>query len=331
MDIKKNFIYGFVNKINESYNIPRQKLPTVYFQTGDIETIKRSTLLKGSISGNNVLPVFVKKYLDLDHIIDFKNINKYKLNNNHINLINIKYNPKKAFENISNKSNSYIKKSFDKALEIIKLGVSNKLINGPISKKNFLNKKYLGITEYLAKKSKSKKIAMLIYNNNLSVCPITTHLPLKMVPKKITKKIIYEKIILINNFYKNYRGFKPKIAILGLNPHCESISKFNEDEKVLKPTIKNLVKLKYKVSGPYPADTIFLKNNRKKFNVIVGMYHDQVLTPLKTLYEYDAINITLGLPFFRVSPDHGPNEKMVDKNQSDPKSLIKAISFLDRN
>ena len=74
--LKKNFIYGFVNKINESYNIPRQKLPTVYFQTGDIETIKRSTLLKGSISGNNVLPVFVKKYLDLDHAIDFKNINK---------------------------------------------------------------------------------------------------------------------------------------------------------------------------------------------------------------------------------------------------------------
>ncbi len=74
--LKKNFIYGFVDKINESYNIPRQKLPTVYFQTGDIETIKRSTLLKGSISGNNVLPVFVKKYLDLDHKIDFKNINK---------------------------------------------------------------------------------------------------------------------------------------------------------------------------------------------------------------------------------------------------------------
>ena len=74
--LKKNFIYGFVSKINESYNIPRQKLPTIYFQTGDIETIKRSTLLKGSISGNNVLPVFVKKYLDLDHAIDFKNINK---------------------------------------------------------------------------------------------------------------------------------------------------------------------------------------------------------------------------------------------------------------
>ena len=88
---------------------------------------------------------------------------------------------------------------------------------------------------------------------------------------------------------------------------------------------------KYNVSGPYSADTIFLKDNRKKFDVIVGMYHDQVLTPLKTLFEYDAINITLGLPFIRISPDHGPNEKMLGKNLSNPLSLLKAIKFLDKN
>ena len=81
----------------------------------------------------------------------------------------------------------------------------------------------------------------------------------------------------------------------------------------------------------YSADTIFLKENRKKFNVIVGMYHDQVLTPMKTLFEYDAINITLGLPFTRVSPDHGPNESMLGQNLSNPLSLIKAIKFLEKN
>ena len=85
------------------------------------------------------------------------------------------------------------------------------------------------------------------------------------------------------------------------------------------------------VYGPYSADTIFLKKNREKFQVILGMYHDQVLTPLKTLFEYDAINITLGLPIIRISPDHGPNEKMIGKNISNPLSLIKAISFLDKN
>ena len=119
------------------------------------------------------------------------------------------------------------------------------------------------------------------------------------------------------------------MAITGLNPHCESVDNFNEDEKIIKPAIKSLNKNNYKISGPFSADTMFLKNNRKKYNVIIGMYHDQVLTPLKTLVEYDAINITLGLPFIRVSPDHGPNEKMLGKNKSNPLSLIKSLKFLD--
>ena len=118
---------------------------------------------------------------------------------------------------------------------------------------------------------------------------------------------------------------------MGLNPHCESIDKINEDKKIISPIIKKLKKKSYKISGPYSADTIFLKKNREKFNLIIGMYHDQVLTPMKTLYEYDAINITLGLPFIRVSPDHGPNEKMMGKNLSNPLSLIKSFKFLDRN
>ena len=171
---------------------------------------------------------------------------------------------------------------------------------------------------------------MLIYNKNLSVCPLTTHLPIKQVAQKINKKSINEKVILINNFYKNFLGITPRIAVLGLNPHCESLHNFNEDEKIIKPAVNSLKK-RFKISGPYPADTIFIKKIRKKFDVIIGMYHDQVLTPIKTLYEYDAINITLGLPFVRISPDHGPNEKMMGKNSSNPLSLIKAINFLDKN
>ena len=170
---------------------------------------------------------------------------------------------------------------------------------------------------------------MLIYNKNLSVSPLTTHLPLKVVSKKINKNLIIEKVKIINNFFRDRMGKKPKIAVIGLNPHCESIDTFNEDQKILKPAIKYLSKLKYKISGPFPADTIFLKKNRENFDVIIGMYHDQVLTPIKTLYEYDAINITLGLPFIRVSPDHGPNEKMLGKKLSNPLSLIKAMQFLD--
>ena len=264
-------------------------------------------------------------------ILDRNNLNNYNLNNSQINLININYNQRRAFESISVKSNLYINNCFREAFRVINKYKFKKFINGPINKKTFLNKNYLGITEFISKRFKIKNNAMLIYNKNLSVCPLTTHLPLSSVPKRINKKLIIEKVKLINNFYKKKFNFNPKIAILGLNPHCESNKSYNEDEKIIKPTINILKRQKKKVSGPYPADTVFLKQNRTKFNVILGMYHDQVLTPIKTLFEYDAINITLGLPFIRISPDHGPNERMMGKNQSNPLSLIKAINFLDKN
>ena len=261
--------------------------------------------------------------------IDFLDIENYNFDNRKINLIDVKFDQKKPFKRISNKSNTYIEKSFEIAIQILKKRITNKFINGPISKKFFLKKKFLGITEYLAFKTKTKNFAMLIYNKELSVCPLTTHLPLKKVPKKISNNLIRNKVKLIDNFYKKYFKHRPKIAITGLNPHCESTDDFNEDDKIIKPTTKSLIKSNYKIFGPFAADTIFLRKNRKKFNVIIGMYHDQVLTPIKTLFEYDAINITLGLPFIRISPDHGPNESMLGKNKSNPKSLINALTFLD--
>jgi len=193
-----------------------------------------------------------------------------------------------------------------------------------------LKKRYPGITEFLAKKFNSKNYAMLIYNKKISVCPLTTHIPIKFVPQKITKRLIINKIILIKNFFQKVLKKNPKIAITGLNPHCESTHKFNEDEKIIAPTIGILKKKKILVYGPFSADTIFLKQNRKKFDVVVGMYHDQVLAPLKTLFEYDAINITIGLPVIRISPDHGPNKGMIGKNVSNPLSLIRALEFLDK-
>ena len=258
-------------------------------------------------------------------------LNKLKLDNKTINIVDVDYNQDISFQKISFKSNKYIEECFEISLKILESGISTKFINGPISKTSFLNKKFLGITEYLEKKIRSNQSAMLIYNKELSVCPITTHLPLKSVVKNITKKKIIEKVTLINNFYTKILGFKPKIGVLGINPHCESIEKYNEDEKVIKPTIKYLSKKKINIKGPYSADTAFLKKNRVNFNIIIGMYHDQVLTPIKTLYEYDAINITLGLPFIRVSPDHGPNQNMLGQNKSNPLSLIRAIEFLEKN
>ena len=300
----------------------------IFFKALKTERFKSPILLIASI---DILKLQMKKlrFKKKIKLLTLHEIQKTKLDNRSINLISIRYSQNKPFEKLSSKSNDYIKLSFDLALKIIKKKITNKFINGPVSKKFFLKNKFLGITEYLAHKTKTKKYAMLIYNKNLSVSPITTHLPLKHVSKNISKNLILEKVKLINSFFKKNLKKKPNIAITGLNPHCESIDMFNEDQKILKPVIKYLLKLKYKVSGPFAADTIFLKKNRKKFDVIIGMYHDQVLTPLKTLYEYDAINITLGLPFIRVSPDHGPNERMLGKNLSNPLSLIRAMKFLD--
>ena len=264
-------------------------------------------------------------------LIDSNKINFYSLDNKVINLIDVKYNQKKPFEKISKKSNNYINQSFLIAITLIKQGFTDKLINGPISKKTFLNKKKLGITEYISDKFRIKNNAMLIYNKKLAVCPLTTHVPLKNVAKRINAKLIIEKIKLIDDFYKQKLKLKPKIAVLGLNPHCETVSNFDEDKNIVSPAINYLKRKNFKISGPFSSDTIFLKQNRSKYDVILGMYHDQVLSPLKTLFEYDAINITLGLPFTRISPDHGPNEHMLGKNKSNPLSLIRAISFLDKN
>ena len=308
---------------------PNSVFLELFFKVLKKDKIKSPIIL---ISSKKLLTLQMQKlkFKNKIKLLQVSKLKSYKLDNKTINLIDVKYNPSKAFEKISKKSNIFIKNSFDLAFQIIKKNNIHKFINGPISKKQFLKNKFLGITEYISEKFQANNTCMLIYNDTLSVCPITTHLPLKLVSKKINKKIILKNISLVSNFYEKKFNIKPRIAILGLNPHCESVHKYNEDEKIIKPTIQYL-KNRYNVSGPYPADTIFLKNNRKKFDVIIGMYHDQVLTPLKTLFEYDAINITLGLPFIRVSPDHGPNETMLGKNLSNPLSLSRAIKFLDKN
>ena len=276
--------------------------------------LKQSKILKKKINFNSTSEFEI-----------YRNMNNLKK----INLIDIDFEQKMAFSKITSKSNNYITACFDMALKLLKNNVSNKFINGPISKKNFLKNKYNGITEYLADKTNTKNFAMIIYNKNLSVCPLTTHLPIKYVSKKINKLEIVNKVKLINTFWKKIFNKQVKIGITGLNPHCESIDNFNEDKSIILPTIKKLKKLKYNIEGPLAADTIFLKNNRKKFDLIIGMYHDQVLTPIKTIFEYDAINVTLGLPFIRVSPDHGPNESMLGKNKSNYLSLLNSIKFLD--
>ena len=253
--------------------------------------------------------------------------NQTNLRKNNIYNIDIPFDLKKLS---LAKKNSYIKKSFEVALNLLKKNDSLALINGPISKTTFLKGKFNGITEFLAFKTRSYNEVMFLFNKELSVSPITTHIPINKVAQKIKKKIIISKINSINSFYKKFLGFKPRIAVTGLNPHCETFEGKDIEKTEILPAIRTLKKKKIKVLGPFSADTVFLKENRKKFNIIVGMYHDQVLGPMKTIFGFDAINITIGLPFIRITPDHGPNYKMFGLNKSNPKSLIQAFSFLNK-
>ena len=285
------------------------------------------------IGSKNILEMQMKKmkYSYKINLIKKNEIKNAKLNNFEINLIDVKLNFKKPFGKITNKSSKYIKECFEIAINIMKKKLGFALINGPVSKTHFLHGNYNGITEYLAHKTyKKNNEVMLIYNKLLSVCPITTHIPLKNVSKKISSNAILKKIIIINKFYKSNLKKIPKFAVTGLNPHCESNFKNSEEDKIIKPAIKQAQKSNIKVKGPFPADTLFTKNNIKKFDVVIGMYHDQVITPLKTLYNFNAINITLGLPFIRISPDHGTNNQMLGKKKSDPTSLKETLLFLKK-
>ena len=260
-----------------------------------------------------------------------ENIYDTKLDNKAIKIIDTDFKFIKTFDKISKKSKKYIENSFKISLDILKKNKTLGLINGPISKKKFLNNKFLGITEYLFKKTKTKKNpTMLIYNPKISVSPVTTHLPLKFVARNLNKKKIINNILEINKFYTSILNKRPNFAVLGLNPHCETIDKFSEEEKIIKPAIKFIKNKKIRISGPFSADTFFLEKNLNDFDVVIGMYHDQVLTPMKTLYKFNAINLTLGLPFLRISPDHGPNNEMLGKNISNPESLSSAINFINK-
>ena len=124
-------------------------------------------------------------------------------------------------------------------------------------------------------------------------------------------------------------GFKPKIAILGLNPHNAELKKYSEERKIIIPAILKLNRFGLNVKGPMIADTFFI-NDYKKFDIIIGMYHDQVLVPFKTLFKFDGINITLGLKYLRASPDHGVATNLIGKKKANPHSLLECINFLNK-
>jgi len=170
---------------------------------------------------------------------------------------------------------------------------------------------------------------MIIRNKELMISPITTHLDIRSISNKINKKLIITKINVINSWFKKTFKRQPVIAVLGLNPHNAELRKNSEEKKIIIPAIKNLKKSGFKLDGPLSSDTIFI-NNYKNYDLIIGMYHDQILGPFKALYKFDAINLTLGLKYIRVSPDHGVAVDKIKKKTSSAVSLIKCFDYIDK-
>lgn len=215
----------------------------------------------------------------------------------------------------------------DTALTNKKVG----LVTGPISKENIISidKKFSGHTEHIQKLTKSKDVLMLLESEKLKVALATTHIPLKAVPKKITKSLIINKAIILDDELKNkFRIKNPQITLLGLNPHAGEGGKIGSEEKeILLPAVKELRKKKINISYPKSADTAFTKKGLKETDAFLGMYHDQVLPVLKALSFGSAVNVTLGIPIVRTSVDHGVALDMAGSGKSDTASLKEAIKI----
>ena len=251
-------------------------------------------------------------------------------NDNSLKIINVNLNYKNPFSVSKKNATKFIYQTLNLAHKISLNKNIKGLINCPINKDLFKQKK-IGATEFFASKCKIKDNSevMLIKNKNFAVSPITTHIDIKDVPKKIKSKIIFKKILNINRYYRILFNRNPRIGILGLNPHNSEMRNESEEKKIILPTVLKLKKKGINLNGPLVADTVFIKEY-KRYDVIVGMYHDQVLAPFKSIFKFNAINLTLGLKYLRLSPDHGVAKSLIKKNKADPSSLIECIQFLNK-
>ena len=281
------------------------------------------------ISNYNLILDQSKKLNFSLNISKVKSINDEK-NKFFLKILDVNLNYKNPFNVTFKESSKFVNKSLDLAHKLSLDKSVLGMINCPIDKKLLL-KKNIGVTEFLSKKCniKNNSEVMLIRNKRFAVSPVTTHINIKNVSKNLKSQIIINKILTIYKFYRKFFKKIPKIGILGLNPHNAEMQINSEEKKIIIPSIKILKKRGINLIGPLVSDTLFIEDF-KKFDVIVGMYHDQVLTPFKTIFKFDAINITLGLKYLRVSPDHGVAKKLIFKNKANPKSLIECINFINK-
>ena len=220
-------------------------------------------------------------------------------------------------------------KAIQQASADLKEGLIDALVTAPIDKHSIQSDEFpfKGHTDFLANYFGAKESTMCLVSDKLRVALATEHVAFKEVPSLLTRELIYSKVMTVERFLQQYFQInKPKIALLGLNPHAgEEGLLGSEEEQVLKPVIQDLKNKGKLVSGPFPADGFFGSFLFKKYDAVLAMYHDQGLIPIKTLAFDSAVNITAGLPIIRTSPDHGTAYPIAGKNIANENSMREAI------
>ena len=280
-------------------------------------------------ASNKVINFYRKSIADIN--FNYQNTKEYgRINNKQVNIFNcwedeVPINPGQ----LSDVAGKYAVLSLQTAVAALKQKQIDGLVTAPIHKKNIQSAEFnfTGHTPYLKSIFEVKDVAMMLCAGNFRVALLTEHIPLGEVAGHVTKEAILSKLGIIHkSLQKDFGIDKPRIAVLGLNPHAGDEGLVGqEEETIIKPAIKEAKNNNMLVTGPFSADAFFARGYQSKFDAVLAMYHDQGLIPFKTLASGEGVNFTAGLPAVRTSPDHGVAFDIAGKDKADISSFITAL------
>lgn len=226
-----------------------------------------------------------------------------------------------------------VRRSIETAVALVQDGEARAVVTNPVSKSHLYRAGFAfpGHTEYLASLASGDATplhpVMMLVAGPFKVVPTTVHIPLKDVERTLTRNLLAETIKITERDLRRFFGYgRPRLAVSGLNPHAgEQGSLGREEVEIIEPVIAEAQAQGLDVTGPYPADTLFHEAARERYDAAICMYHDQALVPFKTLAFEEGVNVTLGLPFVRTSPDHGTAFDIAGTGKTNPRSLIEAL------
>lgn len=316
--------------------------PTIAITIGDVNSISPEVIIKALedpriiklmtpvVYGSGKILSYYRKALNIRDFNYFQLKKLEELSDKKLNVLNLwEETVNITMGQSSEEAGKYAFISIKKAVEDAMEGKVDAIVTAPINKHNIQSEdfKFAGHTEYLAQEAGVKDSLMLLVDGDLRVGVVTGHIPIHEVSEKITPEKIDSKLDVLEKSLKEDFGIKkPRIAVLGLNPHAGDGGVIgNEEEEIIKPLIEKRKEKGKLVFGPFPADGFFGNQQYKNFDAVLAMYHDQGLIPFKTLAFSNGVNFTAGLPFVRTSPDHGTAYDLTGKGLADETSMRQAL------